>query len=211
MTKYNLRTILIISVFVLKFNVTNAQKLSYGVILGGNIYNDQSSNGGPNDVFFDSGNDKFIVPNLGGYAEYEFNTNLGLKLEVTANTKTFEKGFSNRDLGEIYKLSFIDINPNLKFDFGKEYRKGFYMMLGPKIALLTKADFEGKNVRSDFESVNLGLELGLGQRILKFLEIEGKFDYGLTPFYKAIGSKPNKITGFYLSLNVDIQKIVELK
>jgi hypothetical protein len=53
--------------------------------------------------------------------------------------------------------------------------------------------------------------LGLGQRIFQFLEIEGKFDYGLTPFYKANGSKPNKIAGFYLSLNIDIQKILATK
>lgn len=210
--KNNLLKLLFAFTLLLNQNQINAQnKLSYGVILGGNIFNDQRSNGGPNDVFFDSGNDDFIVPNLGGYLEYEFTKNIGVKLEVTANTKSFEKGFANSNLGEMYDLSFIDINPNFKYDFGDEYRKGFYMMLGPKIALLTKADFEGQNVTSDFEKVNLGLELGLGQRIIKFIEIEGKFDYGLTPFYKASGSKPNKITGFYISLNVDIEKIIASK
>lgn len=189
----------------------NAQELSYGIILGGNIFNDQSSNGGPNDVFWDSGNDDFIVPNLGGYLEYEFTKNIGMKLELTANSKTFDKGFANHSLNQIYKFNFIDINPNFKYDFGDEYRKGFYMMLGPKFAVMTKAEFENQNVTSEFEKVNIGLELGLGQRIIKFLEIEGKFDYGLTPFYKAAGSKPNKIMGFYISLNVDIQKIVSPK
>jgi len=208
--KINLLKLLLAITFLLNQNL-NAQKLSYGVILGGNFYNDQSSNSGPNDVYFDSGNDDFIVPNLGGYLEYELAKNMGIKLELTNNTKTFEKGFANHDLGEMYKLTFIDINPNFKYDFGNEYRKGFYMMLGPKFALLTKANFKGQNVTSDFEKVNIGLELGLGQRILKFIEIEGKFDYGLTPFYKADGSKPSKISGFYLSINVDIQKIVAPK
>lgn len=202
---------LLLAFTLLSIQHITAQKLSYGVILGGNFYNDQRSNSGPNDVFFDSGNDDFIVPNLGGYLEYEFTKNMGAKLELTTNTKEFEKGFANRSLNEMYKLTFIDINPNFKYDFGSEYRKGFYMMLGPKFALLTKADFEGKNVTSEFEKVNIGLELGLGQRIMKIIEIEGKFDYGLTPFFKAPGSKPNKIAGFYLSLNIDVQKIIAPK
>ena len=208
--KINPIKLLLVFTFLSIQHIT-AQKLSYGVILGGNIYNDQSSNSGPNDVFFDSGNNDFIVPNLGGYLEYEFTENMGTKLELTTNTKEFEKGFANRILDEMYKLTFIDINPNFKYDFGNEYRKGFYMMLGPKFAILTRANFEGRNVTSEFEKVNIGLELGLGQRIMKIIEIEGKFDYGLTPFFKAPGSKSSKIAGFYLSLNVDIQKIIAPK
>lgn len=209
--KINILKAAITILFFCNHSNMQAQKLSYGVILGGNIFNDQSSNSGPNDVFFDSGNDDFMVPNIGGYVEYELNTNMGVKLELTANSKTFEKGYANTALGEMYKLNFIDINPNFKYDFGSEYRKGFYMMLGPKFAILTKADFEGQNVTSEFEKVNIGLELGLGQRILKVIELEGKFDYGLTPFFKASGSTPSKLMGFYISLNVDIQRIIGSK
>ena len=195
---------------LLSISIIKAQEISYGIILGGNFYNDQSSNGGPNDVYFDSGNGDFIVPNIGAYIEYEINHNIGAKLEITANKKSFEKGFANSDLGEVYDLNFIDINPNFKYDFGAEYRKGFYMLFGPKIALLTKAEHNGKDVKSDFENINLGLELGFGQRFLKFMEIECKVDYGLTPFFKMEGSKSSKLFGVYLSLNVDIERIVNL-
>lgn len=186
----------------------NAQDISYGIILGGNFYNDNRSKSGPNDFYFDSGNGDFIVPNFGAYMEYGVNKNIGVKLEISANKKTFEKGFSNNNLGEIYELSFIDINPNFKWDFGQEYRQGFYMLFGPKIALLTKADFEGNDVKSDFESMNLSLDLGFGQRFLKFLEVECKVDYGITPFFKAEGSKSSKLFGVYLSLNVDLERII---
>ena len=209
--KINYLKPLIVLFFLFNLNSSNAQKLSYGIILGGNIYNDQSSNSGPNDVGWDSGHIDFIIPNLGGYVEYEFTKNMGVKLEITANSKTFEKGYMQHSLEEMYTFHFIDINPNFKYDFGKEYRKGFYMMLGPKFALMTKAEFEGQNVTSEFEKVNIGLELGLGQRFLKFLEIEGKLDYGITPFYKFAGSKPSKIMGGYISLNVDIQRIISSK
>jgi hypothetical protein len=203
----NKKIIFLICIFTI--STIQAQDISYGVILGGNFYNDNRSNSGPNDVFFDSGNGDFIVPNFGAYFEYGFHKNMGAKLEVSFNKKSFEKGFANSNLNEIYNLSFIDINPNFKYEFGDEYRKGFYLLLGPKIALLTKATFEGNDVKSDFESVNLGIDLGFGQRFLKFLEMECKVDYGLTPFFKQEGSKSSKLFGVYLNLNVDIERLIK--
>ncbi|WP_299886169.1 outer membrane beta-barrel protein [uncultured Lacinutrix sp.] len=195
-------------IFLFSIAISKAQDLSYGVILGANIYNDQFSSGGPNDVFFDSGNGDFVVPNLGAYFEYGFNKNIGVKLELSFNKKSFEKGFANASLDEIYNLSYIDINPNFKYDFGEEYRRGFYMLLGPKFALLSKAEFNGKDVKSDFENMSIGLELAIGQRFLKFLEAELKFDYGLTPFFKFEGSKSSKLSGAYFSINIDIDRVI---
>ena len=186
----------------------SAQKLSYGIILGANFYNDQSSNSdGEDEVFFDSGNDEFIVPNIGGYLEYQLSANIGVKLEATTNKKTFEKGIHHSSLGEIYVLRYLDINPNFKYDFRKEYRKGFYILAGPKFAILTKAKFQGRNVTSEFEKVALGLELGFGQRILKVLELETKIDYGLSPFFKITSSNNSKLFGVYFQLNVDLERI----
>ncbi|WP_417859473.1 outer membrane beta-barrel protein [Xanthomarina gelatinilytica] len=193
---------------IVSLSTIKAQDISYGLIFGVNFYNDQSSSGGPNDVFFDSGNDNFIVPNFGAYFEYGFNKNMGANLEMSFNKKSFVKGYANVSLNETYVFNFIDINPNFKYDFGDTYRHGFYMLIGPKIAFLTKAEFEGNDVKSDFESVNLGIDLGVGQRFLKFLEIECKVDYGLTPFFKQEGSKSSKLFGVYLNLNLDIERLV---
>ena len=134
---------LLFLICLFSLSIIKAQEISYGIVLGANFYNDQSSRSGPNDVSFDSGNGDFIVPNFGAYIEYGINQNFGAKLEITANKKSFEKGFANNGLGEIYDLNFIDINPNFKYDFGSEYRKGFYMILGPKLAFLTKAEYNG--------------------------------------------------------------------
>jgi hypothetical protein len=188
-----------------------AQNLSYGVVIGMNYYNDQRSNGGPGDVFFDSGNDDFAILNLGGYLEYQFNANMGLKTSVTYNKKEFEKGFSNANLDEMYTLSYVDINPAFKYDFGQEYRRGFYMLLGPKFGVLvgdkvSAPDNPDANT-DDFKPVYVNLDLGIGWRIFKFIEIEGKIDYGLTPFYK---DEYNgcKIFGGYVSVNVDLERIL---
>ena len=71
----NKKIIFLICIFTI--STIQAQDISYGVILGGNFYNDNRSNSGPNDVFFDSGNGDFIVPNFGAYFEYGFHKNMG--------------------------------------------------------------------------------------------------------------------------------------
>src|SRR5690606_36355667 len=151
---------------IVSLSTIKAQDISYGLIFGVNFYNDQSSSGGPNDVFFDSGNDYFILQNFGAYFEYGFNKNMGAKLEMSFNKKSFVKGYANVSLNETYVFNFIDINPNFKYDFGDTYRHGFYMLIGPKVAFLTNAEFEGNDVKSDFESAYLAIDLGMGQRFL---------------------------------------------
>lgn len=188
-----------------------SQNWSYGLVIGGNIYNDQNSNGGEGEVYFDSGNDDFAIPNLGAYVEYQLNANLGIKTEVTYNQKEFEKGFSNADLGEMYTLKYLDINPNLKYDFGSEYRGGFYLLLGPKIGVLAGSSVNAPNNADantdDFKSAYVNIDLGFGWRLFRFLELEAKFDYGLTPFYKD-QYNGSKIMGAYFSVNVDLQRVL---
>ncbi|NMH28593.1 outer membrane beta-barrel protein [Flavobacterium silvaticum] len=187
----------------------NAQKLSYGIVIGGNLYNDQSSNSGPNEVFFDSGNDKFITPVFGLYGEYQLVKHMGVKIEGIIHGQEFIKGFSNRDLDEKYKFTFVDINPSFKYDFG-EYRSGFYLQLGPKVAFMTKAELEGNDVKNQFKAVHLGGVFGFGWRVLKYVDIQAKADAGLSPFYKDDHSSC-KIFNLYLTLNVDVARIFASK
>ncbi|MBD3581931.1 porin family protein [Flavobacterium selenitireducens] len=189
----------------------NSQNWSYGVILGLNMYNDQSSNSGQNEVFFDSGNEEFAALNLGGYVEYQFSENMGIKAEATFNEKTFEKGFSNLSLNERYTLNYVDVNPLFKYDFGSKYRQGFYMILGPKFGFLTNSKVNAPEndeaATDDFKPIYVNLDFGIGWRVLKVVDVQGKVDYGLTPFYK---DQYNgcKIFGGYFSVNVDLDRIL---
>jgi hypothetical protein len=207
--------------FILFFGYsTCAQEFSYGITAGGvayNALNNRNHHRDHGDQIFDSGNIDFFTLNAGVYGEYNFTNKMGIKLELTTNKKAFEKtvlGYYEMGIPQVetkVELSYIDINPNFKYDFGKTYRKGFYMMIGPRFTLLTKAkDDRFGNVKGNFESMHIGAQLGLGQRILKIIEIEGKFDYGLTPFFKSGGSEARS-TGFYLSLNVDVARIITKK
>ncbi len=185
-------------IFILFFANSQAQNLSYGALIGGNFY--QSNNNNGSDQFLSDAN-PFAI-NLGGYLEYNFNKNIGVKTDLTFNKK--ELSFKNSNN---FKLNFIDISPNLKYDFGNEYRKGFYMIIGPRFSFLTNAEVDGNDASNIFNKTNIGLQLGLGQRIFNYIDIQGKFDYGLTPFFENNNNK-SKFFGAYISLNVDLEKII---
>ncbi len=184
--------------FIFFFTISKAQNLSYGVLLGGNFY--QSNNDSSSNQFNTDGTP--IAFNLGGYLEYNFTENIGIKTDLTFNKKELQ--FENTTN---FKLNFIDISPSLKYDFGHEYRKGFYMLIGPRFSLLTKATAEGADASDVFNKTSIGLQLGLGQRIFTYVDIQGKFDYGATAFYESATTK-SKLFGAYLSLNVDLEKML---
>ena len=185
-------------IFILFFTNSQAQKLSYGALIGGNFY--QSNNDSSSNQFLSDAN-PFAI-NLGGYLEYNFNENIGVKTDLTFNKK--ELSYEN---STNFKLNFIDVSPNLKYDFGNEYRKGFYMLIGPRFSFLTNAEVEGEDASDIFNKTNIGLQLGLGQRIFNYIDIQGKFDYGITPFFENENNK-SKFFGAYISLNVDLEKII---
>lgn len=185
-------------IFILFFTISKAQNLSYGPLIGGNFY--QSNNDGSSNQFASDANT--FTANLGGYIEYNFNENIGIKTDFTFNKK--ELNYENLT---DFKLNFIDVSPNLKYDFGNEYRKGLYMIFGPRFSFLTKATADGSDASHVFKKTNIGLQLGLGQRVFNYIDIQGKFDYGITPFFENDNNK-SKFFGAYISLNVDLAKII---
>lgn len=193
------------TLFFLISVVTTAQEISYGPVLGVNIYSASNNNDKHPFRISDS---KIFVSNLGAYLEYNFTENLGIKSEFTVNKKTLEYLPKSVYITVIpVTINVIDIAPSIKYDFGQEYRKGFYMTLGPKVAFLTKVVSEGEDVSSDFEKNTFGAQLGLGQRMFKFIDLQAKFDYEFTPFFKVENYK-SKFIGVYVSLNVDIERLI---
>lgn len=157
-------------------------------------------------MFFDSGHDDFAVPVFGAYGEYQIGSHTGAKLEAIFHNQEFVKGRSNASLHELHQFSFVDFNTSFKYDFG-EYRKGFYLQVGPKVAFMTKAELEGKDVKSEYKAVHLGATFGFGTRVLKYVDLQAKADYGLTPFFKDQYSSC-KIFNVYVTAQVDIARII---
>lgn len=175
--------------------ISEAQELNYGVALGGNLYDIYS-----NSALFDESGTKKIKLYIGGYADYGFTNNIGAKAIIAFNQKTL-------DAGEIIDFSFLDISTSLKYSFGENYNEGFYLLLGPRFSLLLNAEFDGEDVKDNFENSNIGLQLGAGTTIYEFLELELRLDYGMTALYDFQG-KDRKILGGILALNFNLEKLL---
>ncbi len=184
-------------------NLTNAQEISYGPIIGNSFYEIGNNNG---TYSFES--DKTNAIYFGAYAEYNFTDNIGVKTEILWNNKEalFSPSFISEDIK--FDFSFIEINPSFKYDFGEEYRRGFYILVGPKISLITKATSEGEDVKDDFENFIYGAQLGFGYRIFKFIDIQTKLEYDIAPFIRFEDNKKSQFFGANLSLNIDVERLI---
>jgi hypothetical protein len=178
---------------------SNAQNFSYGLILGCNAF--QVANDGGTSNFEPLGGG--FVSNLGVYAEYSFTNKIGIKTEVAFNKKEVKYSTFDTNL----EMSFFQITPSLKYDFGQEYRKGFYMLLGPKLSLITKVTSEGEDVKDAFKTTNFGIQYGVGTRIYKYFDLETKLDYEFSPFFEANGTK-SSFFNFYINLGIDIERLL---
>lgn len=184
--------------------VTAQNKLSYGIVFGSNFYDSANDNGTFNFTSTTYGGSDF---NYGGYLEYNFTNNMGLKTEITLiNRQLSFREFSGSNLTD-FDFSYFEVAPSFKYDFGQEYRKGFYLLFGPKISIMTKADVDGDDVKDIFNTTNVGAQFGLGQRVFKYVDIEAKLDYEITPFFKRESYK-STIFGAYISLTVDLERII---
>ena len=204
-----MKKLLIVFLFGLNANVTISQTLSYGVLLGVNVSASASKDGDSflNDggaTFTNSGN--YAVPSFGAYAEYNFSERWGLKTEVLLHKATLETNYNPE--GQL-KVNMLEISPNVKFDFGNEYRKGAYLVFGPRITLLNKISYEGSEADQNFTKTLIGLQLGAGTRILDYFDLQFKLNYDFTPFYEnPANTNSDFFLGANLHLGIDIERLL---
>lgn len=200
-----MKKIFVISFIFLVSNLTKAQDFSYGPIIGYSFYEIGNNNG-----TFQFLTDKNNTINLGAYLEYQFTDNLGVKTELIIIKKEayFKSSSSFLTSEDKFNFSFVEINPNLKYDFGEEYRSGFYMLIGPKISFITKATLENEDVKDDFESFIYGAQIGFGYRIFKFIDLQTKIEYDIAPFIKFENDRKSQFFGANISLNLDLEKLI---
>ena len=175
--------------------LSQAQELNYGITLGGNLYEIYSDGGISNE----SGNSKIGLL-IGGFLDYGFSDKIGAKVLIAYNKKTMGGNIPT-------EYNFLDISPNFKYNFGSDYGKGFYLLIGPRFSFLLNAKIEGQDMTDGFENSNVGLQLGLGTNVFKFLELELRFDYGFTAVYEITNQK-RKMFGGILALNLNLEKLL---
>ncbi|MBS1535797.1 MAG: PorT family protein [Bacteroidetes bacterium] len=195
-------------VFLISFLTSIAQtdsKWSYGLVGGNYIYffNNLDSSYG-----FENNRTKTSL-NVGGYFEYQFARKFGVKTSLTYRSASPDYHVNTRVqyfTGNV-KINFLDITPLIKYDCGSTYRKGFYMVFGPKISFITKAEEDGEDVKDVFNSSSYGFQYGIGTRIAKVVDLEIKLDYEVEPFFDRGKGVETHTYGINTLLYVDLQRI----
>ena len=189
-----------------------AQTFSYGIMLGINTSASASKGGGSflNDrssTFTNSGN--YAKPSFGAYAEYNFTEKWGIKTEVLFHNTVLEP--TETRIGQL-KISMIELSPNIKFDFGDEYRKGAYLIFGPKITLLNSIAYEGNDVDDNFNKTLIGIQTGIGGRMFQYIDLQFKLNYDFTSFYEnPITNNNDFFLGANLHLGIDVERLLNKK
>jgi hypothetical protein len=98
------------------------------------------------------------------------------------------KGTQNDDaIDSRAVLDYIDVPVLVRFKVGE----GFNLFAGPQVSFLTKSKFEGNFGGSTvslntntIKNTDAGLVVGLGYNLPAGLNIQGSYDYGMTPIFK---------------------------
>ena len=187
----------------------NAQNISYGLNGGINYYTMVIEDSRFDRTRFQhSASSTNLQYHFGVFIDYNLNEKIGVIGNIIYQNRSFQP-LNNPDTS----LKYIDISPLLKFDSNNTYGSGFYFKGGLRYSFLLSAKtIENKiDVKDTFNSTNLGLILGLGMDISKYIGTELIFDYSPSNAYKNIDGiriKSN-IVGANLRVIVDLEKLLK--
>lgn len=179
-------------------SLLKAQDFSYGLVFGNSFYG-IDNNGG----LYTMGHDDYSSLTYGAYGEYYFTENIAIKNDVLFSTNNFYYSFTSQP----FEMNFITIAPNLKYDFGEVKQEGFYMLLGPKFSFISSVNSKGIDVKNSFESFIHGVQLGFGYRIFKYIDLQTKLEYDLSPFFELENGSRSKFFAGVVTANIDLAKI----
>lgn len=195
-----MKQLLFFTCCILFSHFTSAQKISYGLVLGGSLYSNASS-GSP--TFRTAGS--VFTPNLGGYGEYSLNERFGVKTELTFNKRNLKLP----DDTNVFTFGIVELTPSFKWDFGNEYRKGGYLLIGPKFSMITNVKYNEENLSDAFENTFISGQAAIGSRILSYFDLQFRVEYGITPFFKnETTDNDDFFIASNISLNLDLEKIL---
>ena len=182
------------------FGYMKAQNLTYGSILGLNIYDVEIS--GPIDGGAGTGF------NIGGYLDYKLNESFGVRIDLTYNIITeYDYYIDNIKVIDKINIQSLSLRPLARFDVNQEYNKGFYLVGGLTLAniLSSKAD----NIANEdfYKKFNLSAVLGFGINFGRHFGFEILPEIGLSDALESTESKSIK-TGAYLNLTLNLESLL---
>lgn len=192
---------LLITIISISF-ISEAQNISYGVIIGTNSYDVETMGGN----LTDPTENQFYI-NLGVFGDYYFNRSLGLKADLfyTFNKEGYK--IKSTQIRFLNKVGYILLSPKLKYNVSVDYQKGFYVLLGPRASFLVSAkDYENNDINDFYKGSHYGLEFGLGTTFLKHFSIELIGDYGISDTSENLTETRNY--GGFINLNINLESLI---
>jgi hypothetical protein len=169
------RLIILLSVIfvVLSFSNLNAQ-LKVGVTAGANLANVSVDPEPTEDLkmLFGFG--------FGAVLELPLNNNLGLKVEPMYLGKGSVLEGNGTEID--FNLNYLEIPVFIKYSIGKGKAKP-YLYAGPSIGILLSAEFDGRDQKENYASIDFGVAAGAGIDIpvgKNTIFIEARYALGLS-------------------------------
>jgi hypothetical protein len=100
------------------------------------------------------------------------------------------------------KLDYIQVPVLLRLGNSSKAGASVYGVVGPTFGVLARATLDGKDIKSELKSTDVGLVVGAGVSLSRFL-VEGRYTYGLTDLNKVkepSGSSRNRVISVLLGL-----------
>lgn len=173
-----------------------SQNTSFGIVLNSFAYDVAVKNG--NQI----GGEVTKVPfGIGGFFDYNFKDNLGLKTDVLFVSASEGYYFNFNSDFDVNQKS-LTVSPRLKFDVRNDYNQGFYITSGARMSFILSSETNDGIVLDNFyNTFQLGAQFGFGFRFLKIMGFELIGDYGLTDILK--DENQVKTAGILGNLTID--------
>ncbi len=151
---------------------------SFGIRGGANFFNFAGEDVSENDYTNRAGFHAGVYASFMGEGPISIEPGVFYSVKGTQN----DDGIDSRAV-----LDYVDVPVLLRFRVGE----GFNLFAGPQVSFLTKSKFEGDFGDStvtletdDVKSTDAGLVFGLGYNLPQGFNIQGSYDYGMTPVFE---------------------------
>jgi opacity protein-like surface antigen len=203
-----MKKIILSSLLALVFGFTYAQKTEFGVKGGLNSSNFSGDTGG---IDFKSR----IGFNVGAFAAIKLSEKITLQPEILYSTQGAKAvNVSQFYDGALYtgdvkfNLSYINVPVMIKYYVADK----FNLEAGPQIGFLTSAKTSTKldgfnqtvddDIKDSFESVDFGLNFGVGYDITEKVSVGIRYNLGLSNIFKTVEGDDSKTQNSVFSLSV---------
>lgn len=194
-----MKKIILSALAVFAFGFTNAQEVKFGAKVGGNLSSLKATNfSGENDISIKFGAN--VGFQAGGFAEIKVADKFNVQPEVLFSYESYKfpiEGDAN------FNLSYINVPVMAKYYASEKIS----LQVGPQIGFLVgaKAKFEGESedVKDMLETVNFGVNFGLGYDFTKECFVDFRYNLGLSNISKEefVGEDSKlKTSGFSLAV-----------